>query len=208
MTSHLQGQRTVEPMVGDVAVRLSRKKAGRMTNITLFTPIRRRWVPVQRAAMWVASFVPIVQRHTLQFDFIHYVRWSIVKELPYNGPPQERDRLNYPYTFIESNFDGPYQQYSEALSYMIPKDVRLVWGGGFEFAKVPPTEPLKRWFAKNNMEGGSYYSAYPEASTRMVLGALATRDALSGLTADWRRLDPEEFKTRYDEFLTELQGHL
>lgn len=197
-----------EPVAAISADRGSRKTYGRMTNLTLLTPIRRRFVPFQRAVIWFARWVPIVQRHTLQFDFIHYVRWAIVKELPYNGPPQERERLNYQYTLIESNFDGPYQEYSEALSYTIPKDIWLVWGGGFEPPVAPPTEPLKKWFAKNSMEGGTYYSAYPQASTRMVLGALATRDAFSPLVADSARLGPEEFKVRYERFLTDVQAHL
>ena len=72
----------------------------------------------------------------------------------------------------------------------------------------PPAEPLKRWIAENSMEGGTLYCAYPEASTRMVLGALATRDALQRLIADSDGLGPDAFKTRYEQFLTEVQAHI
>jgi len=183
-------------------------RLGRLFCLTLFTPIRPQWRPVLAAAMWLGKWAPIAQRHILQFDFIHFVRWTIVPALPHNGPPQERDRLNYPYLFFESNFDGPWQHYIDAFAYCIPLDIRFVWGRGVAFPSPPPAEPLKKWIARNSMEGGTYYCAYPEASTRMVKGALATKDAMAELVADAGRLGPEEFKARYEQFLFELQEHL
>lgn len=89
---------------------------GRMTGLTLFTPVRRHRMPLLRATLWLGKHLPLAEKHILQFDFI--------------GP----------------NFPSP-----------------------------PPAEPLKAWIARNSMEGGHYYCAYPQASTRMVKGALADR---------------------------------
>ena len=58
------------------------------------------------------------------------------------------------------------------------------------------------------MEGGTYYCAYPQASTRMVKGALAVRDGFQQLRADAERQSPEEFKAAYERFLTDQQAHL
>jgi hypothetical protein len=181
---------------------------GRMTALTLFTPVRRRREPILRAGQWIGKWAPFAQRHILQFDFIHFVRWALVRNLPYNGPPQRRDKLNYTYMLFESNFDGPWQHYIDAFAYCIPRDIRFVWGSGVNFPGPPPSEPLKRWIAANSMEGGTYYCAYPEASTRMVDGALAVRAALRRLVAEAKRLGPEEFEARYERFLTDLQAHL
>ena len=60
----------------------------------------------------------------------------------------------------------------------------------------------------NSLDGGHYYCAYPEASTRMVKGALEVRDAFQKLVADSARLEPEEFAAAYERFLTESQAHL
>ena len=60
----------------------------------------------------------------------------------------------------------------------------------------------------NSMEGGHYYCAYPEASTRMVKGALELRERFERLVADSARLEPEEFQAAYERFLTESQAHL
>ncbi|MFI5231079.1 MAG: hypothetical protein ACHQSE_01080 [Gemmatimonadales bacterium] len=181
---------------------------GRLFCLTLLTPIRPQWVAVLNAAMWLGKFVPFAQKHILQFNFIHFVRWSIVKEMPYNGPPQTRDRLKYQYLLFESNFDGPWQHYIDAFAYCIPADIRFVWGRGPAFPGPPPAEPLKRWIAMNSMEGGTYYCAYPHASTRMVKSALITRDRLKRLVAESRTAGPDEFMAHYEQFLTDLQAHL
>ena len=180
---------------------------GRMTGLTLVTPIRRHRLPVLRVGFWLVKYVPLVRRHILQFDFIHFVRWTIVRELPHPDPAK-RTRLNYPYLFFESNFDGPWQHYIDAFAYVIPKDIRLTWGRGINFPHPPPAEPLKAWIARNSMEGGTYYCAYPEASTRMVRSALDVRERLHALAREAERLGPEEFRAAYERFLVDAQADL
>jgi hypothetical protein len=182
---------------------------GRTTGLTLFTPIRRTWLPVLKAAFWLGKYVPLASAHILKFDFIHFVRWTVVRDLPYDGPPQpKRDRLNYSYLFFESNFDGPWQPYIDAFAYVIPKDIRFVWGRGINFPGPPPAEPLKRWIAQNSREGGSYYSAYPQADVKTILASIDLRDALKEFVASSASLPPEEFKAAYNRFLTNVQHAL
>ena len=181
---------------------------GRMTCLTLFTPVRRQWSPVLKAALWLGKYVPMAQKHILQFDFIHFVRWTIVRELPHSGGAGQSTRLNYPYLFFESNFDGPWRHYIDAFAYIIPTDIRFVWGSGHAFPGPPPAEPLKAWIARNSMEGGTYYCAYPEASTRMVKSALHVRERFEALQAGARKMTPEQFQEAYHRFVTDAQCHL
>ena len=96
-----------------------------MTGLTLFTPIRRQWLPVLRIGLPArAGTCRSGAAHILQFNFIQFVRWTIVRELP------TASELNYPYLFFESNFDGPWQHYIDAFAYVIPHDIRFVWGRG------------------------------------------------------------------------------
>ncbi len=81
-------------------------------------------------------------------------------------PGLDGEQLHYPYLFFESNFDGPWQHYIDAFAYVIPLDIRVTWGRGPGFPAPPPAEPLKAWIAHNSMEGGTYYCAHAEASTR------------------------------------------
>jgi hypothetical protein len=175
---------------------------GRMTGLTLFTPVRTQWAPVAKSAFWLGRYIPMAQKHILQFNFIHYVRWTHVNKLP------DGQKLNYTYLFFESNFDGPWQHYIDAFAYCIPNDIRFVWGRGINFPAPPPAEPLKAWIAANSMEGGTYYCAYPEASTRMCKSALEVKARLDILRAGAASMSPEEFKAAYEQFLTETQAHL
>lgn len=174
--------------------------AGRMTALTLFTPVRRRWAWALRAAFAAVPYLPI-RAHIIQFNFIKFVRWTIVEKL-------DDERLHYPYLFFESNFDGPWQHYIDAFAYVIPKDIRFVWGRGVDFPYPPPAEPLKAWIAQNSMEGGTYYCAHEELSTREILSAVAIRDAFAQFTSRAAGLGPEQFKRAWESFLTEQQAHL
>jgi len=175
---------------------------GRLTGLTLFTPIRPQWRRIAKAGFWLGRYVPLAQKHILQFNFIHYVRWVHVRKLP------DGQKLNYTYLFFESNFDGPWQHYIDAFAYCIPKDIRFVWGRGIEFPSPPPAEPLKAWIAANSMEGGTYYCAYPQASTRMCKSALEVRSRLEALRAGAASMTPEQFKAAYEQFLTDVQAHI
>jgi len=169
---------------------------GRMTALTLFTPIRPQWVPFLRTAFWLAKYVPLAQRHILQFNFIKFVRWTIVR-LP-------GEDLNYRYLF----FERPWQHYIDAFAYVIPRDIRTTWGRGINFPGPPPSEPLKAWIARNSMEGGTYYCAHAEASTRMIKSALHVRERLADLVEQAEHLGPDEFKVAYERFLTDVQSHV
>ena len=175
---------------------------GRLTGLTLFTPVRTPWLPVAKAAFFLGKFVPLAQKHILQFDFIHYVRWVHVRKLP-DGQTLKRAHL-----FFESNFDGPWQDYIDAFAYVIPRDIRFVWGRGINFPAPPPAEPLKAWIAENSMEGGTYYSAYPDASTRMCKQSLALEKPLAELVSRSRSMSPEQFKAAWEQFLTDQQANL
>ena len=58
-------------------------------------------------------------RHILQFNFIKFVRWTVV-------PGLDGERLNHQYLFFESNFDGPWQHYIDAFAYVIPSKFRWI----------------------------------------------------------------------------------
>jgi hypothetical protein len=174
-----------------------------MVGLTLFTPVRPQWAWLLERAFHLARHLPKAHRDVLKFNFIHYVRWAVLRKDELKG-----ERLNYRYLYFESNFDGPWQHYIDAFAYVIPHHIRTVWGRGPAFPAPPPAEPLKAWIARNSMEGGHYYCAYPHASTRMVKSALNVRDRLAHLVDQSESLDPEAFAAAYRRFLTDVQADL
>jgi hypothetical protein len=176
--------------------------SGRARCLTLLTPIRPLWVPAVWLIMRSARYHAYFRDHSLQFRFIYYVRWAIFREFR----PGERKR--YSYLFFESNFDIPWRQYIDAFAYVIPKDIRVIWGRGFAFPGPPPAEPLKAWIARNSMEGGHYYCAYPQASTRMCKGALDVQKRLDAFVRESKGMSAEQFADAYRKFLVDVQPHI
>ena len=174
---------------------------GRMTGLTLFTPIRPQWLWLLRIGLPITRHLPFMARHILQFNFIKFVRWTIV-------PGLEGERLIYQYLFFESNFDGPWQHYIDAFAYVIPLDIRVTWGRGPGFPAPPPSEPLKAWIARNSMQGGTYYCAHADHSTRMVKNALVVRERFEESRRSAEVLEPEAFKAAWERFLSDNQAHL
>ncbi len=171
-----------------------------MTGLTLFTPVRRQWLWMLAIGMPITRRLPFMRRHILQFNFIKFVRWTIVRRL-------DGERLHYPYLFFESNFDGPWQHYIDAFAYVIPHDIRVTWGRGPGFPAPPPSEPLKAWIGKNSMEGGTYYCAHADHSTREVVGALEVQERFQQLLGR-TNMAPDQFKAEWERFLTDAQAHL
>jgi hypothetical protein len=176
--------------------------AGRARALTLLTPIRPLWTPFLWLVMRSARYHTYFRDHSLQFKFIYYVRWAIFREFS----PDEKKR--YSYLLFESNFDIPWRQYIDAFAYVIPKDIRVIWGRGFAFPGPPPAEPLKRWIAMNSLEGGHYHSAYPQASVKMTMSALAAHERLLELEREAAGMSPAQFRQAYERALADLQRHL
>src|SRR6476469_11224026 len=171
---------TAKPSGGNVS--------GRARCLTLLTPVRPFWVPFLWLVMRSARYHTYFRDHSLQFKFIYYVRWAVFRDF------SDTERKRYTYLLFESNFDIPWRQYIDAFAYVIPKDIRVIWGRGFAFPGPPPAEPLKRWIADNALPGNHYYHAYPEASVRMTMSGLKVRKRMPAALRDARRMSPEQFK--------------
>jgi hypothetical protein len=91
---------------------------------------------------------------------------------------------------------------------VIPRDIWVTWGRGPGFPAPPPAEPLKAWIAMNSMEGGTYYCAHADFSTREVNNAIAVRSRLEALQRAAAGMDPATFKAEWERFLSDAQAHL
>ena len=107
---------------------------GRMTGLTLFTPIRRQWLWVLRSASRCARYSPL-RDHILQFNFIKYVRWTIVDGL-------DGEKLQLPLPVLREQLRRAWQHYIDAFAYVIPNDIRLTWGRGPDFPR-PAARPSR-----------------------------------------------------------------
>jgi hypothetical protein len=194
----------------------SRNIDGQAIAITVFStirPLRNLLAPIPGRAFLPLLFavtrrVAPLTATLRQLSFIHFARWAVITKLPYNGPPQRQGRLRYPHMYFESNFNGGWEEYIDAFSHILTRGMTAFWGSSYGFPKPLPTGQFKKYIQRHEMVASHFYSAYPEATTTIVLSALdldrelrAFRERTSGMPAD-------AFARAWRDFLTEVQAAL
>lgn len=185
-----------------------RNVAGYAIAITVFSTCKwwaRLWLPI---VFTFARLFPRSRSTLAELSFIHFARWTLVRKLPQNGPPQAKQRLNYAHLFFESNFNGGWEEYIDAFSHILTAGMTKFWGSSYGFPKPLPTAPFKAYIRANELDVCHFYSAYPEATTTMVLQALELDERLAAFKRRAGALEGEAFEAEWRNFLTEAQACL
>jgi len=181
---------------------------GQAIAITVFSTIKWWGRPFLPVLFLLTRRFPALTRILRELSFIHFARWSIVRRIPYNGPPQRKGRLRYPHMYFESNFNGGWEEYIDAFSHILTRGMTAFWGSSYGFPKPLPTAPFKKYIQDNETEADHYYSAYPEATSTIIQRALALDAKLAPLKRDAERMDPDAFAAAYRALLTDVQDCL
>ena len=138
---------------------------GQAICITVFSTVKgwgRLWLPL---VFLYARLVPSAHGTLARLSFIHFARWTLVKELP-------EQRLRHPHLFFESNFNGGWEEYIDAFSHILTRGMTLFWGSSYGFPTPLPTGRFKNYIKRHEIVASHFYSAYPDATTTIVLSAL------------------------------------
>ncbi len=186
-------------------------ECGEARALTALTPLKW-WGP-----LWLRFYFTVrrsfprlgewLARPLRRLSFIHFGRWSII-EKPAGNRDAPLEELNYPYLLFESNFNGRWDEYIDAFSYVLGRRMDLIWRSSFGFPGPKPAESFKAYIRSNEYDASHYYSAYPDATVSTVCSALALDEPLAELAHAARLLDAELFERRYRTFLTRFQRHL
>ena len=176
---------------------------GRAHALTVISVVKRRGLLPLRLLFFIGRHVPPLLNTLRKLSFIHFARWTLVPALPGDGR-----KLRNVHLFFESNFNGTWSQYIDAFSYVVPQHIALIWRSSYGFPGSIPASGLKAYIAEHEYPAGHYYSAYPEASSTMIIAALALRRDLDRLRREAPSLTPEAFDKAYHALLTDHQGHL
>ncbi len=179
---------------------------GQAIAITVFSTVKwwgRLWLPL---VFLYARLRPDAESTLGKLSFIHFARWSLVKRIPDNGQPKVR--LRYPHLYFESNFNGGWEEYIDAFSFILTRGMTLFWGSSYGFPKPLPTGPFKDYIRGNQYIASHYYSAYPDATTTMVLQALEVEAQLAPLRDGASGMSDEAFAAAWQRFVTSAQGCL
>jgi hypothetical protein len=184
-------------------------RAQAMTVYSLVRPVHRRppggvlWL---RLAFWFARTFRAGASGIRALSFIHFARWAVVPRIPDLGQPPEG--IGHPLLLFESNYNGTFHQYIDAFAQILGPGMRRIWGTSYGFPGPVPVSPFQKYIRANEFAADHYYSAYPEASTTMVVSALALHEPHRMFHERAATLTPPEFAEEYRRFLTTIQDHL
>lgn len=183
----------------------SRNIDGQAIAITVFSTIKwwgRLFLPI---LFTVTKRTPSLTKTLIDLSFIHFARWSLIDEIPYNGAPQPKQKLKYTHMYFESNFNGGWEEYIDAFSHILTSGMAAFWGSSYGFPKALPVSPFKVYIQQNEIAACHYYSAYPEATITMVSASLELDEKLAPLKRNAKKMDPEAFAAAYANMLTDAQ---
>lgn len=203
----ISSQREVYRTGSNDAARVSNLD-GKAQAITVLSPVKPYWSIWLRFLFWLTRHISSLTAPLRRLSFIHYARWNIVTSIPFNGSPQPPEQLHYTYLLFTSNFNGTWDQYIDAFSYTVPKQMSQIWGSSFGFPGPIPVQPFKDYIRKNEFVANHYYSAYPSATATAILSALELKKRFDAFVLETQGMSPAQFKDAYSTFLTQVQQFL
>ena len=149
-------------------------------------------------------------QNLLELSFIHFARWAIVKrdKFPHLGEEQPVEDLAYDYLFFCSNFNGTWEEYIDAFSFILPGGMDRIWKWSVNYPGSAPITPFKKYIQANQVDTDHYYTAYPGAATNDVKRALQLDTALRDFADKTSDLAGDDFANSYARFLAEMGGNL
>lgn len=173
--------------------------------LNVITPVHRVWSWWLRFSWPGAERVwPLnayIKRPLKNMRFIHFAHWGLMTRMP----PQGGKRLPFPYIVFHTNYNGDLGAYVDAFAFLIPWRVRGLWYGSYDFPGPDPMGPFRRWLGVYTSPTLHYYSAYPEASVKMILAGLTLQEEVDVLvrTALDHGDDDAQFAARWERFVAE-----
>ena len=114
-----------------------------------------------------------------KLSMIGFARWSMIDRIPTGVPKDQATPLPRPFLMFETNFNGDHDAYFEAFAFVVPKPMNRMWDHAYD---VPPVERTSEWQRvineRKERNAFYYYSAYRDASTKMVRTALRLTELL------------------------------
>jgi hypothetical protein len=181
---------------------------GRTTSITLFTT-QHWWGKLVMPVLFVATrLVPKSLAAMDSLSFISFASWSLVRDIPDNGPPQTTRRLRRAHMFFEVHFNGSWAQYIDSSVRILTTGMKSFWSSSLTFPGPLPAGPFQAFFRVHEVDVDHYYCAYPDATVTMVRSALELEQRLDMFAHRAGILAEHQFDAAWDAFLEDAQRFL
>jgi len=181
---------------------------GEWTSITLFTT-QRWWGRFAMAPLFaITRALPQTLAKMDSLSFIGFASWSLIRDIPYNGPPQRTRRLHYSHLFFEVHFNGSWAQYIDSSVRVLTGGMKTYWNSSKEFPGPLPAGPFQAFFREHEIDLSHYWCAYPDATVTIIRRALELEERLDMFAHRAGLLAESRFDAAWDAFLEDAQHRL
>src|SRR5574337_1968720 len=165
------------------------EQAYAFTCVTPILPGREPTLQARLADMPTGAASPLAR-----MGCTHFARWVVLHDLVYQGPPQVRDRLQSPYLFFISNFDGELDAYLDALLDHMAGEAEAVWSCCVGFPGTEDRDAFMAYLKHNQLNTTFFFSAYPDATVDDVGASLAVRQQITDFAIGAQALDARSLR--------------
>ena len=179
-------------------------RAGMITVLTALKPLRAVWLQLLFA---LTGRIPALTGLG-PLKSVHFIRWTVLPRLPYNGRPQVAERLPHRLLLWETVYSAPTEPYVETFVHAVGSKIRKIWRTSHGFPGTRSVTALAGYIGELSIPGAHCWSAHPQATVRTVLSALEVAKEHRYLARAARTTTPEEFAVLYRGFLARREGDL
>lgn len=119
-------------------------------------------------------------------EFIYYARTAIL-----------RDPGDVSYVYFESDFNGSFDIYIDAFSYVVPQHMTKIWSRARKFPGPKPATTFKEYIRSHDIPAAHYFARYGQATVAEVVRALEFRERFDRLVRESGRLKDDAFADRW-----------
>ena len=120
---------------------------------------------------------------------LHCSRLHVLRELVYQGPPQEPEPLNSAYLVFTASFDGELDRFLDDICVLMPVEADAIWGHCVGYPGTRDPAAFKRYVAHNQVHNHYFLGPYPHSTVAEVREGLALRRRVTDFAAQAQEMD-------------------
>ena len=181
---------------------------GKAYALNVITPMKSWKSGILRTVFNIIK-LKVLQQDLHNLSFIHFARWTIIPKhgFPHFSEQPRRESLAYDYLLFESNFNGSWNEYVDAVNDVLWFKLKLVWFWSEQYPGAVPLTPFKNYIVHNQIYNDYYYMAYPGHTVNDVKNALQVSRKFQHLTQACEQSDAS-FEQTFQSFLIDVQNHI
>jgi hypothetical protein len=135
----------------------------------------------------------------------HFLRWNVLDGMPQLGFPSKDDLLKSKYLLLETDFDGPVEDWLDSLAERLPDLVTSIYRHCVGFPGLTQPSAFRRYLLACQLDTTLDFAPYGDVPLDGVLRALETQRRFVAFVQAAQGRSKEELRAAFTEFASRLR---